>query len=77
MIGMVSDEGEEYEFENPVKPEGNVEDWMTRVDEEMKNSLLIITKRAVFHYAKTERIEWIKQQIGMVALVGTQIWWTF
>jgi len=77
MIGMASDEGEEYDFETPVKPEGNVEDWMTRVDEEMKATLKLITKKAVFHYAKADRIEWIKEQLGMVALVGTQIWWTF
>ena len=77
MIGMVSDEGEEYEFETPVKPEGNVEDWMNKVDDEMKESLRTITKKAVFYYAKEERLDWIKAQIGMVALVGTQIWWTF
>jgi dynein heavy chain len=77
MIGMVSDEGEEYSFEAPVKPEGNVEDWMGRVDAEMQESLQTITKRAVFYYAKEERIPWIKDQIGMVALLGTQIWWTF
>jgi len=39
MIGMVSDEGEEYMFETPVKPDGNVEDWMNKVDEEMKATL--------------------------------------
>lgn len=71
MVGMVSDEGEEYEFETPVKPEGNVEDWMNKVDEEMKNTLKLICKKAVHHYAKSDRIEWIKEQIGMVALVGT------
>jgi dynein heavy chain, axonemal len=77
MVGMVSDEGEEYEFVTPVKPEGNVEDWMNKTDDEMKASLLTITKIAVFNYAKSDRVEWIGQQIGMVALVGTQIWWTF
>jgi dynein heavy chain len=96
MIGMTSDEGEEYEFETPVKPDGNVEDWMNKVDDEMKDTLHTITKKAAYHYAKTERIEWIKDRevscqdftssrgegkergtIGMVAVVGTQIWWTF
>jgi len=77
MVGMVSDEGEEWDFETPIKPEGNVEDWMNKVDEEMKDSLTTMTKRAVFNYAKTDRIEWIKDQIGMIALLGTQIWWTF
>jgi len=39
MIGMVSDEGEEYAFESQVKPDGNVEDWMNKVDAEMKDTL--------------------------------------
>jgi dynein heavy chain len=77
MIGMVSDEGEEYDFETPVKPDGNVEDWMNKVDDEMKDTLQTITKKAVYYYAKNERIDWIKGEIGMVAVVGTQIWWTF
>ena len=68
---MTSDEGECYAFETPVKPEGNIEDWMTRVDQEMKKTLHVFTKKAVFYYAKMDRIEWIKQQLGMVALVGT------
>lgn len=50
---------------------------MNKVDEEMKKTVHIITKKAVFNYAKEDRLEWIKQQLGMVALVGTQIWWTF
>ena len=77
IIAMTSDEGERYEFEDPVKPEGNVEDWMSKVDDEMKKTLLIICKKAVFFYAKEDRLDWIKMQIGMIALVGTQIWWTF
>ena len=77
MIGMVSDEGEEYSFEAPVKPEGAVEVWMNKVDEEMKSTLQTITKRATYNYAKSERIPWIKGEIGMVAVLGSQIWWTF
>jgi len=50
---------------------------MNRVDDEMKSSLHIITKKAVFSYAAEDRLKWIKKQIGMVALAGTQIWWTF
>jgi dynein heavy chain len=72
ILGMVSDEGEEYSFETPVKPEGSIEDWMNKIDEEMKSSLNLITKKATFNYAKTtDRLEWIKGEIGMVAVVGT------
>jgi dynein heavy chain len=77
VIGMISDEGEKYDFETPQKPEGAVEDWMNKIDAEMKKTLHTIVKKAVFHYAKEERMEWIKKQIGMIALTGTQIWWTF
>lgn len=58
---MISDEGEKYDFEVPTKPEGKVEDWMNKIDAEMKNTLLLITKKAVFTYAKNDRIDWIKQ----------------
>jgi len=43
---MTSDEGESYEFVTPVKIEGKVEDWMNKVDEEMRSSLQILLKTA-------------------------------
>ena len=77
ITGMISDEGEEYDFEAPVKPDSNVEDWMNAVDDEMKRTLQVISKQATFYYAQKDRISWITEQLGMVALVGSQIWWTF
>lgn len=50
---------------------------MLRVEEEMKRTLQIHAKRGVFFYAKEERVEWIGKQLGMIALVGSQVWWTF
>jgi dynein heavy chain len=77
VTAMVSDEGEEYKFVMPVRPEGNVEDWMGRVDAEMKRTLHYYTKEAIFQYAREDRIDWIRKQIGMVSIIGTQVWWTF
>lgn len=74
---MVSEEGEKYEFEIPVKPENNIEDWMFRVEEEMKRTLHVHVKTGVFQYAKEDRVEWISKQLGMVVLVGSQVWWSF
>jgi len=48
---MNSDEDESYKFVIPVKPEGNIEDWMGRVEAEMKRTLHYITKEAIFWYA--------------------------
>ena len=58
---MASEQGEKYDYEVPVKPEGNVEDWMNRVDDEMKSTLQVITKRSTFTYAASERVKWIKE----------------
>ena len=65
VVGMVSDEGEKYEFHSAVKPEGAVENWMNKVDEEMVRTLHQIMKEAVFYYAKQERLEWCRAQLGM------------
>ena len=35
VIGMLSDEGEDYPYKEPCKTDGPVELWMTKVDEEM------------------------------------------
>mmetsp|Transcript_40960 Transcript_40960/g.47071 ORF Transcript_40960/g.47071 Transcript_40960/m.47071 type:complete len:872 (+) Transcript_40960:2789-5404(+) len=77
IAGMTSDEGESFEFEVPQKPEGAVEDWMTRVEDEMKNTLHVIAKKGIMFYAKEKRTKWITEQLGMITLVGTQVWWTF
>jgi hypothetical protein len=68
---MWSDEGEYYDFVFKVKPEGKIEEWMNDIDFEMKNSLTTIAKSSVWEYARMDRIEWIKRQIGMIGLVGT------
>jgi dynein heavy chain len=74
---MNSDEGEQYKFVIPIKPEGNIEDWMGKIDSEMKRTLKYMTKESIFWYAQDIRMDWIKKQIGMVAIIGTQIWWTY
>ena len=51
---MVSSEGEFMEFRNNVQAEGRVEDWMTDVLNEMRNSNRLITKEAVFFYCDTK-----------------------
>jgi dynein heavy chain, axonemal len=57
--------------------EGPVETWMTACEHEMHSSLQKITKEGVFIYASHPRTEWLKIVLGMVGLVGSQIWWTW
>ena len=50
---------------------------MTAAEDEMHISLRDITKEGVFNYSKYDRTEWLKLVLGMVGLVGSQIWWTW
>lgn len=77
VLGMGSSEGETFQLREPVAVEGAVEVWMTAVENEMSNSLRSITKEGVFRYAREERQQWITSVLGMVSLVGSQIWWTW
>nr|Q9SMH3.1 RecName: Full=Dynein-1-alpha heavy chain, flagellar inner arm I1 complex; AltName: Full=1-alpha DHC; AltName: Full=Dynein-1, subspecies f [Chlamydomonas reinhardtii]CAB56598.1 1-alpha dynein heavy chain [Chlamydomonas reinhardtii] len=77
ITGMVSSEKEGFEFRNVVPIEGAVELWMTNVEAEMRKTLYQITKEGIFFYAKTPRTKWISENLGMVTLVGSQIWWTW
>lgn len=74
---MGSSEGETFLLREPVAVEGPVESWMTDVEVEMCKSLRSITKEGVFRYANEERQDWITSVLGMVSLVGSQIWWTW
>ena len=77
VLGMESDEGEKFLFKEIQKAEKPVEGWMTKVDIEMQGTLKSITKEATFHYPSRERTDWILENLGMVSIVGTQIWWTW
>ncbi len=75
--GMTSSEGEKYTFVNNSVVEGAVESWLTDAEAAMYENLRLIMKRGVFMYAKTDRIKWVDEHIGMVTLAGSQTWWTW
>ena len=77
VIGMTSSEGEKFEFRTVIQAEGAVEVWMDSVESQMKESLCEIAKESVFYYAETKRTKWIKENLGMMTLLGSQVWWTW
>ena len=52
--------------------DGPVEEWMTLVEQAMKDSLKVISKTGIFNYASSARSEWILDAdvLGMVTLAG-------
>jgi dynein heavy chain len=77
VIGARSSEGEEIALRVPVPAEGPVESWMSAVDAEMRRTLHATTKEGIFVYARTPRLQWVHDVIGMVTLSGSQTWWTW
>lgn len=43
----------------------------------MISTLRRLTKTGVYMYAKKQRVQWIEENLGMVVIVGCQIWWTW
>ena len=77
VVGMSAGADEEFEFRTAVSTEGAVENWMGGVEAEMKATLQVMTKEAVFHYANADRLQWINAQLQMIGISGSQIWWTW
>jgi dynein heavy chain len=77
VTGMTSSEGEAYNLRDPVSTDTTVEAWMLAVQTEMRDSIRSIMKEAVFYYPSQPRSAWLFAQMGMVALAGSQIWWTW
>ena len=74
---MHSSEKESFELTEPVVVDGPVEEWMTQAENAMRESLHVITKGGVYHYAHMDRNQWVEEQLGMVTMVGSQVWWTW
>jgi len=79
IVGLMSAEGESFELSEPVQVLGlPVEVWMTKVESAMRITLKELCKKGIKRFASaTSRTKWILEELGMVALVGSQIWWTW
>ena len=77
VLGMVSSEKESFPFVTICATEGAVENWLLVVEQEMAATLQQIHKQAVFVYPSSERVDWVKENVGMVVNTGAQIWWTY
>ncbi|KAM7539583.1 hypothetical protein Aperf_G00000039574 [Anoplocephala perfoliata] len=76
--GMISSEGEKMTFRKPVECHGRIEDWMTKAENEMRQTNRLITKEAIYRYREsTLRVNWALRYQGMAVLAASQVWWTW
>ena len=75
IFGMVSPEGEYVGLGKNLKARGNVEQWLTSVEQSMQVSLKRLAKKAYQDYPESKRTEWIFAQPAQVVLAIAQIYW--
>ena len=75
IFGMVSPEGEYVGLGKNLKARGNVEQWLTSVEQSMQVSLKRLAKKAYQDYPESKRTDWIFAQPAQVVLAVSQIYW--
>lgn len=56
--------------------EGNVEEWLLKVEASMKDSIRVTLRKAIIDYLKSPRKEWVQKWPGQVVIAGSQVYWT-
>lgn len=79
--GMVSAEGEEVRYNKEINVnegdnKGNVENWLTDVEREMRSCLKKICDDSCKAYATDKRTHWVMNWPGQIILAVSQIYWT-
>uniref|UniRef100_A0A3B4T6A4 Dynein axonemal heavy chain 6 n=1 Tax=Seriola dumerili TaxID=41447 RepID=A0A3B4T6A4_SERDU len=76
ILYMVSPEGEKVGLTKGLKAQGNVEDWLCKVEEAMFSSLRRLSKAAIADYQMKSREEWVVAgHPSQVVLTISQMMW--
>ncbi|CAB1430530.1 unnamed protein product, partial [Pleuronectes platessa] len=75
-LGMSSKEEEYVPFNQPCDCTGQVEVWLNRVMDSMRNTVRHEMTEAVIAYEEKPREQWLFDYPAQVALTCSQIWWT-
>ncbi|XP_038627172.1 dynein heavy chain 1, axonemal [Tachyglossus aculeatus] len=73
---MYSGDGEEVQLSKSIYPDGNVEEWLLKVEYGMKTSICDLIKRAIKAYPQNPRTTWVLSWPGQVIIAGCQTFWT-
>ncbi|XP_050800280.1 dynein axonemal heavy chain 6 isoform X6 [Gopherus flavomarginatus] len=76
ILAMLSPEGERVGLGKGLKARGNVEDWLSKVEEAMFSSLRRLTKAAITDYQTRVRMDWVVAgHPSQVVLTVSQLMW--
>ncbi|KAM3184981.1 hypothetical protein ACTXT7_007293 [Hymenolepis weldensis] len=75
-LKMEAKDGEIVDFVNKFALEGQAEEWLSYLLDEMRNTIRMTLSEAVAAYEEKPRDQWIFDYPAQVALTGSQIGWT-
>ena len=75
-VSMTAKDGEQVDFYQPCVCEGQVEKWLNRLMDTMRETVRQALMLAMMTYEETPREKWLFHYPAQVSLAGTQIWWT-
>ncbi|CAG9860518.1 unnamed protein product [Phyllotreta striolata] len=75
IIAMLSPENERVVLGKGLKARGNVEDWLGKVEENMRISLKRCMKTALAHFMEAPRPQWVLCHASQIILSVSQIMW--
>eukprot|EP01018_Ginkgo_biloba_P018807 Gb_18324 [translate_table: standard] len=75
IFAMLSSEGEKIQLGKNLKARGNVENWLTAVEQNMVSSLHRLAKAAYLDYTKRPRQEWVLRHPAQIVIMISQVYW--
>lgn len=76
ILAMYSGEGERVALEEPFYPKGPVEEWLLKVEDQMRKSLKKVIMDAIASYSKKSRTAWVLDWPGQAVIAASQTFWT-
>ncbi|KAH6567387.1 hypothetical protein BASA60_009078 [Batrachochytrium salamandrivorans] len=76
IMAMYSAEGEKIDFSEPFYPKGPVEEWLLRVEDQMRQSVKRVVCDAISAYTTRQRASWVVEWPGQAVLAASQTFWT-
>ncbi|KAJ3368393.1 Dynein heavy chain 1, axonemal [Kappamyces sp. JEL0680] len=76
ITAMFSGEGEKIPISDPFYPKGPVEDWLLKLEDNMRKSVRQVIKDAIADYKNRTRTSWVVSWPGQAVLSGSQTYWT-
>ncbi|KAJ3125137.1 Dynein heavy chain 1, axonemal [Nowakowskiella sp. JEL0407] len=76
ITAMFSGEGERVALETPFYPKGPVEEWLQKVEDQMRKSVKKVIMDGLACYHQKARTQWVLDWPGQVVLSVSQTYWT-